>query len=837
MKFHFRTSLLILGCLTTVATTMAAPRTQTQMKSAAVQAINAQRTAKRMAPRQASELKTLKSTATYQILGFNDTGFAVIATDDLVPEVLGVSTARYSEGRNPNFQWWLNAINEVVTYAVSNQVQLATTKPDPTLYPTSVGPLLTTHWDQETPYNNLCPSFSNAVRCLTGCVATAMAQVLNYHQQPQHGIGQRTIYYNGQPVTADFENDYYDWDNMLDDYNEGQYNQQQALAVATLMRDCGVAADMEYGGPEEGSGAYSTEAAAGLRDYFGFAEAECLERDYYSEQAWMDIVYRELSENGPLYYGGADWAQGGHAFVLHGYNAEGKVLVNWGWSGDDDGFFDIALLNPSWYTFSYGQDMIIGVKGQPRELTDEVVELTEPGTLRDVLGDDKIGTVGTLKLTGAINSSDVLQLRKLAGIDEFGEKTNGYLHTIDLSDARFVTGGSPYIIDGSKRLTTDNDILPERAFYNCRNLKSLHLPKGIRHWGDGALARCPMLSDVEMGEPAADADFVVDGTTIWNSDQTEIIAILPSAEGTLNIPKGTTILHDYAVAGCCRLSKVLIPTSVTRIGREGFRDCSTLTEIRVATKEAPELGGANVFSGVAVHNCNLYVPSGTKIKYSRLAQWSSFVGDGYDCIVEYGTTLKVRNAIRYYGAENPTFYYRVEGDPVEGEHELTCEATPSSPAGRYPITIKYGTITDETVELVDGYLIIQKVKATATVEDCTRKQGQPNPEFTLTYTGLVNDELLPIWSEQPVITTTATEDSPVGEYPIIVESGTAESYELTFIAGTLTVTEATTAISDDIRVNDNREGSLYDLQGRKLSDNSRLPKGIYIINGKKFVVK
>lgn len=70
------------------------------------------------------------------------------------------------------------------------------------------------------------------------------------------------------------------------------------------------------------------------------------------------------------------------------------------------------------------------------------------------------------------------------------------------------------------------------------------------------------------------------------------------------------------------------------------------------------------------------------------------------------------------------------------------------------------------MELVDGYLIIQKVKATATVEDCTREQGQPNPEFTLTYTGLVNDELLPIWSEQPVITTTATEDSPSANIPL-----------------------------------------------------------------------
>ena len=278
---------------------VAAPRTSQQMKQAAAKAINAHRSSKRMAPR-TDALKVLKSTSTYEILGYEKGGFAVISADDLVPEVLGVSTSEYSEGRNANFQWWLNATNDVINYAVQNNIQLTTTKPDPSLYPSEVEPLLTTKWDQETPYNNMCPTYSGSTRCLTGCVATAMAQVLNYHQMPEHGEGTRTIYYRGQAVTANFGADYYDWDNMLDDYSVVNYNQEQADAVAMLIRDCGVAADMEYGGPEEGSGAYSQDAAEGLRKYFGYEEAQCLERDNYSEAAWMDIVYRELSENGPI---------------------------------------------------------------------------------------------------------------------------------------------------------------------------------------------------------------------------------------------------------------------------------------------------------------------------------------------------------------------------------------------------------------------------------------------------------------------------------------------------------------------------------------------------------
>ena len=98
-----------------------------------------------MAPRKASELKVLKTTDSYEIIGNEQGGFAVIAADDLLPEVLGVSTSNYSDGQNTNFQWWLTAMNQVASYAVQHQVKMNTTKPDPTKYPTSVGPLMTTY--------------------------------------------------------------------------------------------------------------------------------------------------------------------------------------------------------------------------------------------------------------------------------------------------------------------------------------------------------------------------------------------------------------------------------------------------------------------------------------------------------------------------------------------------------------------------------------------------------------------------------------------------------------------------------------------------------------------
>lgn len=826
----FTTAAAILVAMTVVA----APRQKAQMKESAAKAINEQRMMKRMAPRQATELKTLKTATAYEIMGFENGGFAVVSTDDLVPEVLGVSMSPYSNGKNTNFQWWLKAIEGAVEYAVTNNVTLASIAPNPSKYPTQVGPLVTTKWDQEGPYNILLPG-SGSRHVLTGCVATALAQVLNYFKVPEHGIGQRTIYYNSTPVTANFEQNHYDWDNMRDTYNYGQYSDAEANAVAVLMRDCGVASNMDYG--YDGSGAYSTDAADGMRKYFGFAEAVCYERDnyygykYYTDEEWMDMVFTALSEDGPIYYGGADSYYGGHAFVLHGYNATGKVYVNWGWSGEDDGYYDISLLNPAYYKFSIGQDMIIGIRGERRDLTERDITLTQAGTLSSLISPAEMGYVGSLKLSGNINSSDLLFLRKMAGVNERNERTDGYLHELDLSGATFVKGGSPYLIDGSRQLTTANDELPERAFYGCRQLRTLKLPAGLKHFGDGALALCSLLGDIEIGTPAADADFIIDEQgMVWNAaNTTDLICVLSSTEGELTIPSGTVTLHNYALAGCSRLSKVVLPASITTIGREAFHNASAMQELRVGAKNVPTLSGTDVFTGVSVLTCTLYIPSGTKNKYAQVAQWNNFAD-----VVEFGTTVKVRNTIRYYGEENPEFTYQMIGDYVTGKPEINCEATPLSPAGRYPITISRGTITDENVDFEDGYLVVQKVKATATVEDATREQGQPNPEFTLSFSGLVNDETVPVWIEEPVFTVEADETSKPGEYPITV-TAMAESYELTFIAGVLTVTEATTGISEAFMNSEQRiDHEYYNIAGQRVAHPT---KGLYIINGNKIVVK
>ena len=822
LRLHLLSLIL---CLCTCTSVMALPRTKAQMMSAATKAINAQLTKNHRAPKKGA-VEVLKETGQLSVIGYQDGGFAVVSADDVMPEVLGVSSSHYSDGRNRNFNWWLNAMQQTIDVAIQNQLALAPIPPDETLYPIEVEPMLSTFWDQDTPYNDLCPDFNSRTKCLTGCVATALAQVLNYHQQPAHGIGQRTIKYKDQEVTADFENTYYDWDNMLDEYHYGQYDELQALAVATLMRDCGVAVNMEYGGPDEGSGAYSDDAADGIRQYFGITDATFYDRQKYSAEEWMNMVFHELSENGPLYYGGGDMWLGGHAFVLHGYRADGMVYVNWGWSGDDDGYYDISLLNPPGYTFSYGQDMIGGITSVRKELIADTLNVSQAGQLAQLLPDSLIGEVGTLQICGPINGSDLMRLRELAGRDLYDNKTKGCLKTLDLSKAQIVEGGT-YMIENGVSLSTTADALPRKAFYGSKWLQQLILPEGLKSFGDGAIALCPRLTEVSL-IPAVDADFYFDGQVIYTHDTTEVIAVLPIASEGLEFKKGITRLHDFALAGCARLSQLLLPESVNFIGKEAFNGCVSLASLKIASKEVPELGGANVFTGMQNSRNSIYVRSGMKNKYLSAAQWRDFTTE---FIREFGTSVKVRNAVRYYGDENPELYYTMSGDKVEGTPILTCEATPLSPVGKYPIYISKGTIEDDVVDFYDGYLIVQKAPLTVGAVDTQRHYDEENPVFELYFEGFKNDEDASVFTTLPVATTTAVLGSPAGEYPITVSGGEAPNYKLSYVEGVLTVDELS-GISE--MPSAPRQDVIYHINGTRV-DAQKMRKGIYIVNGKKVV--
>lgn len=482
----------------------AKPRTKAEIATIARQAINGIQKHGHAAPRQ-GELVTLHATEGITVMGYENGGFAVISNDDQLPEVLGQSDAHFSGTANPGFQWWLNAINEVAE-AVASGAYAAANVPTPEAlgFEPCVDPIVTAEWDQEAPYSNMAPRDRYNARCLTGCVATAIAQVLYTHKTPIQGNGSRTNFKSyssyqhpsgsNEDVTFVYDDWTPDYDNMIDCYtsgpNKGQYTDAQAEAVAELMLACGVAVNMDYG--TDGSGAYTDQAAQGLIQYMGIATADFKERDSYSDTEWMTMIYQELQDGHAMYYSGVDpnpWTGGGHAFVCDGYNEQGQVHINWGWSGEDNGFYNINLLDPITYEFSKYQDFIMGLYdpddsgNSSSPLIALELEMNEASTIGELIGNDSIALVKSLTVKGAISRDDLRLLQTMATgneLTELGIEGKGHLRTINLCEA-----------------VLENDELPDSAFFGCKLLSSITLPKQLGRIGTRAFADCTRLSSIK----------------------------------------------------------------------------------------------------------------------------------------------------------------------------------------------------------------------------------------------------------------------------------------------------------------------------------------------------
>lgn len=700
-------------------TASAAPRERRQMAAIAAASMQEQRACMAGAHRVKGkiEIKEVLHRSGLSVYSDGTKSFVVVGADDVAPAVLGYSDNGDATLTNPHFMWWLSQMDAVVCKAAASNIPLKTVTPDPTKYKESIEPLLQTQWGQMMPYNNLCPQTSGTNRCLTGCVATSIAQVLYYHHGPKTGYGRRTIYYpqydtSGTAVLVDFSKEVFDWDNMLPTYGSStdaaagivSGTDQQQYAVAQLMRDLGVAVDMNYG--EEASGTNHGSAATGLQNFFGLRNARKIDRKAYTEQAWMDIIYKQLNNNQPVVYGGLDAASGGHSFVLDGYDKDGKVHVNWGWYGEDNGYFYVADLDPHHNGFSYqfnsAQDMIIDIKPEAAtEMLSADVTLTDAGTLSSKIDLGKKFDYTSLKISGPVNGDDIRLIREMAGRDANGNLTNGRLRDLDIKEASIVSGGRAYLIENFTEYISADNALTDKMFYGC-SLISIALPDGIRTIGDGVLAMCNGLEDIKIRTDETQ-NFVLRDGVVYNSTEDEVISVLPNVMGNVWFEKGITRLHDYALAGCNHVKSVKLPSSLQYIGKEAFNDCINLAMLKTYSKSVPTLNGTDVFKGLDTHALKVYVPRGSKASYIAATQWKDIDAK---CYVEFGTTIKARNATREQGRDNPEFSYQVIGDYVEGKAELTCDATKDSPAGKYAIRCLPGSITEEGVEYVDGWLFV-----------------------------------------------------------------------------------------------------------------------------------
>lgn len=350
-------------------------------------------------------------------------GFVIVSSDDRTNPILGFSDNGVLDLENmPDEQraWLQGYADEIEWLKKQPNIDYLVNTRAGSHEKETIHPLVTAKWNQRAPYNDLCPEYSAGKRAVTGCVATAMAQVMNYHKWPVAATEAIPGYRDGYGVNqTSLEPTVFDWANMLDSYS-GSETQEQNTAVATLMQYCGYAVEMNYG---PSSGASMFKVAKALKNYFDYnGTTTYLSRSFYTNDKWEDIIYHELASNRPVLYGGQSTG-GGHAFVCDGYRYEYGTdffHINWGWGGKSDEYYVLSVLDPysgqgvggssSTGGFYFGQEAIIGIQkptdaGILADITPAKVDLTANSM---TLSHNTIilGETETITLNITNNSSD-----------------------------------------------------------------------------------------------------------------------------------------------------------------------------------------------------------------------------------------------------------------------------------------------------------------------------------------------------------------------------------------------------------------------------------------------
>lgn len=276
-------------------------------------------------------------------------GFVVVSGDDALPQVVGYSLDTPVSGKElpPQLEGFLSAYSSYVDAVRKGEASVPATRLE-AVPCEAVNPLLATKWGQGYPYNELCPDYGDT-HAVAGCVAVAMAQIMNHHQWPERG--------DGVVGDTDLSTHVYDWGNMKKSYAyvtddsgtniPADFTEEQGTAVAVLMADVGRALGTSYGSPA--SGAYHHNIVGAIFRNFGYASTVRYHyRKLYTKDTWMRLIREELSEGRPIAYSGRCGFGGedGHSFVCDGIDENGLLHINWGWNGSFDGYFDVDILQP-----------------------------------------------------------------------------------------------------------------------------------------------------------------------------------------------------------------------------------------------------------------------------------------------------------------------------------------------------------------------------------------------------------------------------------------------------------------------------------------------------------
>lgn len=445
--------------------------------------------------------------AVYIFTASQGRGYVAVAADDTSTPLLGYSPdgmiPANREEMPDGLGYWLETLACEVAWNASHRSDRIVSRANADRQP--VAPLCATRWNQSSPFNDMAPLVGSS-RCVTGCVATAMAQVLKYYEYPATGTGTYSYTYtNEQNADKTLSFDYgattFDWENMLDVYGDNA-TQAEKNAVATLMLACGVGVQMNYGTGE--SGAVSARMLRALVENFGYDKGvRYLSRVNYTLAQWEDLVYQNLIEFGPVLYDGRNTGSG-HQFICDGYQG-GYFHFNWGWGGMSDGYFLLSALDPgaqgiggstSGYNMSQHIVTNLSYGGKSTTYWEQLdwMSAFTPGVSSCALG-------SSVSFSGSMGNNSTLALN--------GTNVGVRFTPADGSDAFYVSSG------------TIGEV-PPGSYYPSITLP-VRIPTGLAE-GEYTLVPAFINSEgetVDMGVPAALSNSVtmtVEGSTAYFTD-------------------------------------------------------------------------------------------------------------------------------------------------------------------------------------------------------------------------------------------------------------------------------------------------------------------------------
>ena len=533
----------------------------------------------------------MASTAAFYVfnIGYND-GYVIASGDDVAPAILGYSDTGSVDVDNipDNMLWWLEEYGRQIQF-MRDHGQPSLRESRNTTERPAVPPLLTTRWLQTYPYNLSCPYKSNGQQCVTGCVATAMAQVLNYHRfksvcQTTHEMP-AYVSKHGISVDAVPAGSFIDWDNMVDDYENMVTTDEQKTAVANLMRYCGSSVQMDYSNGS--SGARSSNVALAMIAYFNYgSRAKYFERNHcgMSDEEWEEFIYTELSHSRPVFYCGYTAGYAGHAFVCDGYDGQGFFHMNWGWGGSG-GYYLLTAIDSagtSLMHYSYSQNVVAFAEPRPAlPSLDAGIRFADPIAwalcmqICDVNDDGAL----TMEEAAAVTSLGSFQMSLIYSFDEFQYFTG-------------VTSISKNMFTNCENLTsiTLHDSITSigaNAFNNCRRLKKLTIPISVTSVGLQLFAGCDSLKHLIWNAKNCllTALSVVSSPTIERLTFGDSVQVIPNifAQGSkikkLTIGKSVIRIGSSAFNSCKELTRVVFPDALTTIGKNAFYDNNGLEQV------------------------------------------------------------------------------------------------------------------------------------------------------------------------------------------------------------------------------------------------------------------